>query len=88
MSIPIPTPQTINTIVIRNINVTVANSWNGVAWVIDEDGTTYDINYNVTDNGVIMGRGSVRVLASAIPTTKPEFAALLPILEAKVATEF
>ena len=88
MSIPIPTPQTINTIVITAINIGIANTWNGAAWVVDPDANQYDISYNVTDNGIILGRGAVRVLASDIPTTKPDLAAIIPIVEAKVASEF
>ena len=88
MSIPIPVPSTINTIVITGIYATLVNEWNGGAWVNDDDETLYEITYNVTDNDVILGQGKITLRASELPTTKPELNALIPLVEARVASDF
>ena len=88
MSIPIPTPHTINTIVITGVNAKLENLWNGGSWVLDEDETLYEIRYNVTDNEIILGQGVLLFRASELPTTKPELNALIPLIEAKVLADY
>ena len=88
MSIPIPAPTLINTIVITSIVAVPHNEWNGVAWVQDDDKTMYTINYNTTANGIIQGRGVLHIEAVDIPATKPDYDALQTIVEAEVAAQF
>jgi hypothetical protein len=88
MSIPIPGPIFINTIVITSIVAVPFNEWNGVTWIQDDTKTEYVVYYNVTAGETVQGNGSITLSAADVPGVEPDLNALVAAVESKVAAQY